>query len=285
MKLAIGLPSQIHGTDPAIIPTWAAQAERAGFSALATIGRIASPGIMDTVALAAAAASTHSAELISGILLGPVWPPVLLAKEAAGIDAISGGRLTLGLSVGDRPSDFVSDGHGFAGRGQRFDRDIDIYRRVWKGEQVGDGPNPAVTPGARDIPLLFGGTVAASFERVARWGTGYIAGAAPAPMIASVFEEARTAWDKAGRDGSPRLVAGAYFTLGDAEQGRGYVWDYYNSGYGNALADMVSEGVCTSPGAVKERITAFADIGATDFILHPTVGDLNEIARLADIVL
>ena len=48
-----------------------------------------------------------------------MWPPVLFAKEAAGIDAVSGGRLTLGLGVGGRPDDFVVDGFGLAGRGRR----------------------------------------------------------------------------------------------------------------------------------------------------------------------
>jgi alkanesulfonate monooxygenase SsuD/methylene tetrahydromethanopterin reductase-like flavin-dependent oxidoreductase (luciferase family) len=73
------LPNQVRGIEPAIIPSWAAAAERAGFGTLATVGRIAYPGVMDTVALAAAAAVTDSAELLAAVALGPVWPPVLLA--------------------------------------------------------------------------------------------------------------------------------------------------------------------------------------------------------------
>jgi alkanesulfonate monooxygenase SsuD/methylene tetrahydromethanopterin reductase-like flavin-dependent oxidoreductase (luciferase family) len=225
VRIGIGLPNQVRGAEPAIIPSWAAAAERAGFGTLATVGRIAYPGVMDTVALAAAAAITDSAELLAAVALGPVWPPVLLAKEAAGIDAVSGGRLTLGLGVGLRPDDFVVGGLGMAARGKRLDEDLDVYRRVWKGEPVGGGPSPGVTPGAREIPLMFGGGVAAAYERVARRGTGYIGPSVPAAMVAPLFEGARAAWDEAGRAGSPRLVAIAYFALGYQEQGRGNVWD------------------------------------------------------------
>ena len=239
---------------------------------------------MDTVALAAAAATTTSIGLFSNIMIGPAWPPVLLAKETAAIDAISGGRLTLGLGVGGRADDFVVDGLGIAGRGQRFDSDLAVYRDVWKGEPIGGGPSPGVTPGAREIPLLFGGRAPASFERVARWGTGYVGGSAPALMVAPAFEATRAAWTKAGRDGTPYLVAIAYFALGDAEQGRANVWDYYSIS-GDDIARLITDGIAAGPSKIKDTVAAFAGIGADELILNPTVGDPEEISRLADIVL
>src|SRR5258708_18234723 len=205
MKIGIGLPNQVRGTLPTVIPGWAAGAEQAGFATLGSFGRWASPGVRDTVALAAAAAATTSIGLLSNIIIGPAWPPVLLAKETSSIDAISGGRLTLGLGVGIRPDDFVVDGLGLGARGQRFDQDLGIYRDVWNGEPVGGGPNPAVTPRARQIPLIFGGAAPAAFERVARWGIGYIGTSIPAPLVAPCFEATRCAWSKAGREVSPRL--------------------------------------------------------------------------------
>ena len=284
MKIGIGLPNQVRGTRPAVIPEWAARSERAGFSTLGTVGRIAYPGVMDTVALAAAAAATTSIGLVSTVLIGPAWPPVLLAKETADIDAVSGGRLTLGLGVGIRPDDFVVDGLGISGRGRRFDRDLGVYRDVWNGEPIGGGPSIAVTSGARQIPLLLGGMVPASFERMALWGTGYIGAAVPAPMIAPAFEAARAAWASSGREGSPYLLAVAFFALGDAEQGRANVWDYYSIA-GDDIARLITDGVSDGPARVKETVAAFADIGADELILSPTVGDIEEITRLAEIVL
>jgi alkanesulfonate monooxygenase SsuD/methylene tetrahydromethanopterin reductase-like flavin-dependent oxidoreductase (luciferase family) len=92
MEIGIGLPNQVREVDAAILPEWARQAELAGFASLGTIGRIAYPGVMDTVALAVAAASTATIGLISCIAVGPARSAVLLAKEVANIDAVSGGR-------------------------------------------------------------------------------------------------------------------------------------------------------------------------------------------------
>jgi alkanesulfonate monooxygenase SsuD/methylene tetrahydromethanopterin reductase-like flavin-dependent oxidoreductase (luciferase family) len=284
MKIGIGLPNQVRGTRPTVIPDWAARAEQVGFSTLGTVGRIAYPGLMDTVALAAAAAATTSIGLFSNVMLGPVWPPVLLAKETADIDAISGGRLTLGLGVGIRPDDFVVDGLVVAGRGRRFDRDLGVYRDVWSGKPVGGGPNPAVTPDARQIPLVFGGAVPATFERMARWGVGYVGASVPAPMIAPAFEAARAAWAGAGREGFPYLVAIAYFALGDPDLGRSNVWDYYSI-TGEEIARLVTDGVAAGSEKIKDTVAAFANIGADELILNPTVGDIGEITRLAEIVL
>jgi len=284
MKIGIGLPNMVRGTRPTVIPDWAARAERAGFSTLGTTGRVAYPGVLDTVALAAATGATKSIGLFTNVLLAPVWPATLFAKEAAGIDAVSGGRLTLGLGLGGRPDDFVVDGLGLAGRGRRFDRDLAVYRDVWRGDPIGGGPNPAVTPGARQIPLIIGGGAPASFERMARWGNGYVGPAAPPPAVAPAFEGARAAWAEAGREGSPYLVAVAYFAVGDVEQGRANVWDYCIV-HGEEIADMMSNGVAGGPGPIKDRVAAYVDLGIDELIFSPSVGDVDEISRLADTVL
>jgi alkanesulfonate monooxygenase SsuD/methylene tetrahydromethanopterin reductase-like flavin-dependent oxidoreductase (luciferase family) len=282
MKIGIGLPNQVRDVRPAIIPEWAAEAERAGFSTLGTIGRVAYPGVMDTVALAAAAGATSTIGLLSNVLLAPVWPAALLAKEAAGIDGISGGRLTLGLAVGARPDDFVADGHGIRGRGERFERDLRVYRDVWSGHPVGD--NPAVPRGTREVPLLFGASAPAAYERMARWGQGYIAPSVLPGRAAAAFGQARDAWRRAGRDGSPRLVAIAYFAFGDVEAGRGNVRDYYRN-FGDEVASAIAAGARGGAAAVKEAVAAFGDLGADELIFNPGLDDLNEVRRLAETVL
>jgi alkanesulfonate monooxygenase SsuD/methylene tetrahydromethanopterin reductase-like flavin-dependent oxidoreductase (luciferase family) len=283
MKIGIGLPNQVRNVRPTVIPEWAAGAERAGFSSLGTVGRVAYPGVMDTVTLAAAAAVTSTIGLVSNVLVAPVWPAALLAKEAAGIDGISGGRLTLGIGAGIRPDDFVADGHGPATRGKRFDHDLEIYRDVWGGEKVGGGPNPAVTPGARQIPLLFGAVAPAALDRMAKWGEGYIGASFPPEMVAGAFDSARAAWTKAGREGAPRLVAITYFALGDGEAGQKNVYDYYSIA-GDEIASMVAAGVRSTPESIREAISAFGDLGADELIFNPATDDINEVSRLAEIV-
>jgi alkanesulfonate monooxygenase SsuD/methylene tetrahydromethanopterin reductase-like flavin-dependent oxidoreductase (luciferase family) len=284
MKIGIGLPNQVRDVRPTVIPEWAAKAEEAGFSTLGTVGRVAYPGVMETVALAAAAGATSRIGLLSNVLVAPVWPAALLAKEVAGIDGISGGRLTLGVGVGIRPDDFVADGHGPDGRGKRFDRDLEIYRDIWQGKAVDGSSNPAVTAGTREIPLLFGAVAPVALERMARWGQGYIGPSFPPEMVAGSFDAARDAWRKAGREGSPRLVGIAYFAFGDAKQGREKIYDYYSVA-GDEIASMIAGGVRDSAQAVKDTVKTYSDLGADEIIFNPATDDINEVARLAEAVL
>lgn len=283
MKIGIGLPNQVRDVDPTVLPTWAARAERAGFSTLGTVGRIAYPGVMDTVTLAAAAGATSTIGLISNVMLATVWPGRLLAKELAGIDGVSGGRLTVGIGIGLRPDDFVVEGLGPKGLGKRIDRDLEEYRKFWTGQPVGGGDNPGVPAGTREVPMVFGGMAPASFARMAKWGQGYVAGSLPPEWVAGHFDQARAAWKDAGREGDPRLVAIAYFTLGDADRGRSNVHDYYS--VTPEFADQIAAGLSGSADAVLATKAAFADLGATELIFNPGTDDLDEIERLAEIVL
>ncbi|WP_305787056.1 LLM class flavin-dependent oxidoreductase [Symbioplanes lichenis] len=283
MKIGIGIPNQIANVDPAVIPEWARRAEAAGFSTLGTVGRVAFPGVMDTVALAAAAGATSTIGLFSNVLLAPVWPPVLLAKELAGIDGVSGGRLTLGLGIGGRPDDFVVDGLPMKGLGKRFDADLATYFDVWDGKLLQDSPNPAVPAGTRRIPLIFGGFSPATFARAARLGEGYVGASVPAPYVAPAFDGMRAAWKEAGRDGDPHFKAIGYFAFGDLEAGKKNVYEYYK--ITPDFVDAVLAGVAHGPQGVKDMLKSFEDLGTDEFIFNPTTFDLDEIDRLAEAVL
>jgi alkanesulfonate monooxygenase SsuD/methylene tetrahydromethanopterin reductase-like flavin-dependent oxidoreductase (luciferase family) len=213
-----------------------------------------------------------------------LWPAVLLAKEVAGIDGVSGGRLTVGFGLGARPDDFVAEGRGPKGLGRRFDADLEIYHRVWRGEIVPPMENPAVPAGTREVPLLFGAFAPKAFERMVKWGQGYIAASVPPPMAAAGFEQAKSAWTAGGREGSPRLLAIAYFGLGDPERARAGIHKYYAFA-GDAFADQIAGNVLTTPEAVKDAAKAFADIGTEELILNPGADELDDVKRLAEVVL
>ncbi|QIS22609.1 LLM class flavin-dependent oxidoreductase [Nocardia terpenica] len=276
MHIGIGLPNQVRNVDTTIVPRWAARAEEAGFSTLATIGRYAYPGLSDTVALATAAGATTTIGLLSAILIAPTWPGTLLAKEIAGIDGVSGGRLTLGIGVGSREEEFTVPGYGLRGRGARLDSDLATYRDVWGG----NGPNPAVPSGTRQVPMLFGGSSAAAIDRMARWGEGYIGGSLPAAMTAPSFEAAQRAWRQAGRQGTPKLVALAYFALGDGETARANIRDFYRLAPEAIASNVV---LCTTPEMINQSIADHTDLGIDEIIFVPATDDLDEVARLADI--
>lgn len=283
MRFGIGLPNQVRNVNPSVIPTFAARAEQAGFESLGTVGRFAYPSVVDTVALAAAAAVTSRIELISNVLLAPTWPGPLLAKELAGIDGISGGRLTIGLGLGGRADDFVLDAYPMKGLGKRFNADLETYRDIWAGKPFGDSVNPAVPEGTRQVPMLFGGSAPQTFTRMAKWGVGYIGGSVPASMVAEPFESARAAWTEAGREGAPRLVAIAYFAIDNGEAGRANIYDYY-SFINHDVATMIANNGAVGPDEIANTIKSFADIGADDLVFNPMTDDPAEIERLAELL-
>src|SRR4051794_41792583 len=101
MKVAIGLPNAVPGTSGKQLTEWARRAEARGFSSLGTIDRIAYPNLEPLTSLAAAAAVTERIGLAATVLLGPLRVnPVALAKQVASLQAISGGRMTLGIGIG-----------------------------------------------------------------------------------------------------------------------------------------------------------------------------------------
>jgi hypothetical protein len=95
----------------------------------------------------------------------------------------------------------------------------------------------------------------------------------------------RQAWREAGRDGEPRLAALAYFSLGEdqTEASRRYLRDYY--GFVGEWADRVVEGALRSEDAVRGAVAAFEDAGITELTFDPTTTSLDQVDRLADLVL
>src|ERR1700758_2081542 len=138
MDIGIGLPTQVPDVPGRVLVDWAVQAEQAGFSTLGTLGRLVYPNYDDLIALAAAAAVTQQIRLPTSLLLAPLHANVaLLAKQAASLDRISGGRLVLGLGIGGRDDDFTASGLPTTGRGRVLEDQIALMKRVWSGEHFG----------------------------------------------------------------------------------------------------------------------------------------------------
>lgn len=286
MRIGIGLPNTIPDAPGRLLVDWARRAEERGFSTLATIDRIAYPSYESMVTLAAAGAVTERIGLMTNILLSQTRSPVLLAKEAASVDQLSGGRFTLGLGVGSRRDDFVATGRGFEDRGKRLDEDLETIQGAWRGELVAGCPKPPTPrPVNGAVPILIGGTADVVLDRVVRWGIGWTAGGSAPDQVGPFAERVRRAWKDAGREGSPRIVALAYFSLGDevVEASRASLLDYY--AYLGEWAQKIADAAPRTPEAVREAARRFEDAGVDELILDPTVADLDQVDRLADAVL
>ena len=192
------------GADRAVIDSVAAAADRCGFATLwsgehvvmvdrsssrypySDHGQIAVPATADwidpLVGLSFVAAATSTIGVATGVLLLPEHNPVLVAKQAATLDTLSGGRLTLGVGVGWSREEFDALGVPFERRAARTAEYVQAMRTLWRDDVASfDGefvrfdsvrvnPKPV---GGRPIPIVLGGNSDAALRRVVAWGDGW----------------------------------------------------------------------------------------------------------------
>jgi probable F420-dependent oxidoreductase len=158
--------------------------------------------------LAFAAAAAPSMRLGTCILIVPQRNPLILAKELATLDQLSGGKVELGLGVGWLEEEFDALGVPWARRGARNDEYIEAMRTLWSGPEVefhGEFVDfPRVTCSPRPvqptIPILVGGDSDVAIRRAARLADGYFPGEGDADRLASLITRVRQAAEDAGRD-------------------------------------------------------------------------------------
>ena len=276
MDVGIGLPATIAGVQREQLIEWAKRAERRGFSTLGTIDRIVYGNYEPLIALAAAAAVTERIGLTTSILIAPYRAnAVLVAKQAASVNALSKGRLTLGVAVGGREDDYAASGVDFRTRGKIMDAMLTTWDEVWSGDAIG----PAGRPG-----MLIGGTADAAFRRAAEHADGWILGGGTPDQFAEGKAKLEAAWRKAGRDGTPRTASLCYFSLGDDAQAHAdaYLKDYY--GFLGEYAEMVAGSAATDADTIRGYVQGFTAVGCDELICFPCNPDPGQVDLLADAV-
>ncbi|HEX6419833.1 MAG TPA: LLM class F420-dependent oxidoreductase [Acidimicrobiales bacterium] len=229
MKFGIAFANTGPYASPGGAATLAAAAEQAGFDSLWTVehvivpreyrsaypyapdGKMPGGGHFDIpdplVWLTWVAAHTTTLRLATGILILPQRNPVVLAKEAATLDALSGGRLVLGVGIGWLEEEFDVLGVPFADRARRTDEYVAALRSLWshdgdvasfEGDVVSFRDvycRPRPVDGA--VPIVVGGHSPAAARRAGRIGDGFFPGRGDLPAL---LDEMRMAADGAGRD-------------------------------------------------------------------------------------
>lgn len=281
MKIGLGLPESIPGVRSRLLLDWARKAEAGPFSSLSVFDRLVYSNYEPLMTLAAVAAVTQRIRLMTSVLLAPLRNPALLAKMVASLDALSNGRLTLGLGVGGRADDFQAAGVPLEQRAWIFEEQLTLMKRVWSGQPVSEyvgpiGP-PVVSPNGPE--LLIGGYSQKAMRRVGKWGDGYIGGISVPAEALELYHKAEESWKDVGRPGKPRFVGGFCFALGpNARSCAGHYLTHY------FVAEDMAQSLPVTPEGVRQAIEARQEVGMDEVILWPCIPDLDQIDGAAKIV-
>jgi len=269
MRVGIGLPTTIAGAPAALTPAWARRAEAAGFASLGAHDRLAYDGLEALTALAAAAAVTERLRLATLVVVGPLrGGGAVLARQAATVAALAPGRLTLGLGAGPRRDDYEAAGLPFERRGALLDAQLaGLLDRL-----------------PENVEVVVGGGADAAMARMARFAAGWCHGGGPPRAFRGAAERARAAWSDAARPGRPRLWGLGYFALGPGAEdaGRRALGRYY--AFAGAAAGRIEAGLLASPEAIAGHCAGYAEAGCDELVLFPTVAELDQVDRLAEVV-
>ena len=226
MKLGVTLPLSDIGGDPATVRVFAEAAEAAGYDHLAApdhvlgVNAASRPdwGARNTsadlfhdpfVLFGFLSACTTRIGFATEVLILPQRQTVLVAKQAASLDVLSGGRFRLGIGIGWNEVEFVGLNEDFHNRGRRSEEQTQVMQALWaerhvklegKWHHIDDaGVNPL--PMKRRIPIWFGGHHDLTLRRIAKWGDGWMMNAHPAgPAAEAEFAKLRAYAKEAGRD-------------------------------------------------------------------------------------
>lgn len=172
------------------------------------------------------AAVTTSLELVTGIVILPQRQTVLVAKQAAEVDLLSGGRLRLGVGLGWNAVEYEALGEDFSTRGRRCEEQVDLMRKLWTEQTVTyrgsfhrvTGAGLAPLPNRRPIPVWFGASSMPACRRAGRLGDGWFPMVGPGPKLDRALGAVRQAATEAGRDPADIGMEGRVSWTGNFDQ-------------------------------------------------------------------
>jgi probable F420-dependent oxidoreductase len=204
-------------------------------------------------------------EFVTGILIAPQRQTALVAKQAAEVDVLSGGRLRLGLGIGWNPVEYEALGQPFSDRGARLDEQVLLLRRLWTEESVTfagryhsiTGAGLAPLPVQRPIPIWLGAMAPAALRRVGRVADGWFPMVTPGPSLDEALGVIATSAAAAGRDVSAIGMEGRVeWSTGDPERIRHHAEKWRRSGATHLSVNTMGSGCRT----VDDHIAAVTTV-------------------------
>ena len=284
-NIGVAFPQRDIGADPAAVRDFAQAAEAMGFARLTFVDHVLGAGAMvdgdpawtadytvdncihePLTLIAHIAALTERIGLLTSNIILPQRQAVLVAKQAAEIDILSGGRLILGVGLGWNRLEYDALGMDFETRGRRIGEQVAVMRRLWSEPSLtfdgewhkfeNGGLNPL--PVQRPIPVWFGATVAPAIRRAAQIGDGWMVFPRfetrdEGRRMIDLFRDAATA---AGRDPDGLVIDATEFWSGDADEWRSAAADWLARG----ATTLTFRARDTGAGSVDDQIAAMRNL-------------------------
>ena len=223
MQIGVTFPQTEIGADPVVIRDYAQTAQGLGYSHLVAFDHVLGadpaqrPGwrgytqrdmFHEPFVLFGYLAALTRLELVPAVIILPQRQTALVAKQAAEVDVLTGGKLRLGVGVGWNPVEYEALGMDFHTRGRVVEEQIEVMRLLWSQEIISykghyhtitaAGLNPL--PARRSIPVWLGGSSDILLRRVARLGDGWFPQGYPDEQMGETLERLRDYTREAGRD-------------------------------------------------------------------------------------
>ena len=237
MQIGVVFPQTEIGADPIGIRDYAQAAESLGYDHILVFDHVLGANVASRpgwqafythkdmfhepfVLYGYLAAATRKIGLVSGVIILPQRQTALVAKQAAAVDVLSGGRLRLGVGLGWNHVEYEALGENFHNRGARSEEQVEVMRLLWTKELVtfegkwhkitDAGINPL--PVQRPIPIWFGGIADSALKRIARIADGWFPLAQPDQKGRELIEKFRSFVREAGRDPAAIGIEGLVHT-------------------------------------------------------------------------
>jgi probable F420-dependent oxidoreductase len=211
-------------------------------------------------------AAVTTLELVTGIIILPQRQSVLVAKQAAEVDLLTGGRFRLGIGLGWNPVEFEALGEQFANRGKRSEEQVELMRRLWTQRSVTfsgkyhtvTGAGLAPMPNQRPIPVWFGAASDRAYERAGRLGDGWFPMMKPGPGLDYAREQVNRAAATAGRDADSLGMEGRASWAGDRDKVAADIAAWKAAGATHVSVNTMDAGLATVDDhlAALERVAA-----------------------------
>lgn len=283
MRVGVVLPQTELGGDPGAVRAYGQRVEELGFTHLLAYDHVvgADPtvhtgwnGPYDVhttfheplVMFGFLAAITSSLELVTGVVILPQRQTALVAKQAAEVDLLSGGRLRLGIGIGWNAVEYEALGEDFGTRGKRSAEQIELLRRLWTEPSVtfhGDfdtvtGAGIAPLPVQRPIPLWIGAASAPGYRRAGRLADGWFPMMAPGPDLDAALAEVERGARDAGRDPASIGMEARVSWQGDVDDVAEQIAAWSQAGATHLSVNTMRAGLTT----VDEHLDVLAEVAA-----------------------